>query len=153
MNNLYYLVDTGFIGMELNFVAVIVATVAQFIIGAVWYSFLFGKLWAKIHGFDKLSKEVQQKMMKAMGPFYALQAFVTLVTTIVLAIFMNYLPNDWNHYALAGFFWIGFVVPTQVSAVIFGGTEGKWIAKKIAVQAGCALVCLEAAAIILHFLA
>ena len=53
---------------------------------------------------------------------------------------------------MAGFFWIGFIVPTQVSAVIFGGTEKKWIVKKIAVQAGVALLCLEAAAAIIHFL-
>ena len=87
-----------------------------------------------------------------MGPFYALQALMTLITTFVLAIFLAYVP-DWNPYAMAGFFWIGFVVPTQVSAVIFGGTDKKWIVKKIAVQAGAALLCLEAGATILHFLA
>jgi len=134
--------------MQLNWLAIIVVTVVQFIIGAVWYT-LFGKLWGKIHGFDKLPKEVQQKMMKGMGPFYALQAGVTLVTSIVLALFITNLPS-WNPYAMAGFFWIGFVVPTQVSSVIFGGTESKWIVKKIAVQAGASLICLEAAATILH---
>lgn len=137
--------------MQLNYLAILLATIAQFIIGAIWYSALFGKLWGRIHGFDKLPKAVQQKMMKAMGPFYALQLFVTLITTIVLAIFITYLPHDWNIYALAGFFWMGFVVPTQVSAVIFGGTESKWIVKKIAVQAGASLLCLEAAAAIIHF--
>ncbi len=139
--------------MQLNFLAIIIATVVEFILGAIWYSALFGKLWGRIHGFDKLSKEVQQKMIKEMGPYYGVQAFVTLVTTIVLAIFMAYLPHDWNAYAMAGFFWIGFVVPTQVSAVIFGGTDRKWIVKKIAVQAGASIVCLEAAAAILHFFA
>jgi hypothetical protein len=137
--------------MEFNYFAILIAVVAQFLLGFLWYGPIFGKLWGKMHGFDKLSKETQQKMMKAMGPFYALQLFVTVITTFVLDIFINFLPNDWNIYALAGFFWLGFVLPTQVSGVIFGGTEGKWIAKKIAVQAGGALVCLEAAAIILHF--
>jgi hypothetical protein len=137
--------------MQINFVAILIATVVQFIIGAVWYSALFGKLWGKIHGFDKLPKATQQKMMKAMGPFYVLQFVVTLVTTFVLEIFIVYLPHDWNVYGLAGFFWVGFVVPTQVSAVIFGGTESKWIVKKIAVQAGAAFFCLEAAAVVLSF--
>lgn len=135
--------------MQLNFLAIIIATAAQFAIGAIWYSFLFGKLWGEIHGFHKLSKAVQQKMMKSMGPFYLLQALITLVTTFVLALFITYLPT-WNAYAMAAFFWIGFVVPTQVSAVIFGGTEPKWIVKKIAVQAGASIVCLETAAAILH---
>ncbi len=136
--------------MQLNYLAIILATIVQFIIGAIWYSFLFGKLWGRIHGFDKLPKQVQQKMMKAMGPFYALQFLMTLITTVILAIFITYLPASWNPYAMAAFFWIGFVVPTQVSAVIFGGTEKKWIFKKIAIQAGASLICLEAAAAILH---
>ncbi|HSX09900.1 MAG TPA: DUF1761 domain-containing protein [Candidatus Saccharimonadales bacterium] len=135
--------------MQLNYLSVIIATIVQFAIGAVWYSALFGKLWGRIHGFDKLPKETQQKMMKAMGPFYGLQALVTLITSFVLALFITYLPT-WNPYAMAGFFWIGFVVPTQVSAVIFGGTESKWIVKKIAVQAGASILCLEAAAAVLH---
>src|SRR6185369_8599776 len=116
--------------MHLNYLAVLVATAVQFALGFVWYGPIFGNLWGKIHGFDKLSKETQQKMMKAMGPWYALQALVTLVTAFVLTLFITYLPT-WNAYAMAGFFWIGFVVPTQVSAVIFGGTEGKWIFPKI----------------------
>ena len=69
--------------MHINYLSIIVATIVQFAIGAIWYSVFFGKLWGKIHGFDKLPKETQQKMMKAMGPFYGLQAFVTLVTAFV----------------------------------------------------------------------
>lgn len=137
--------------MALNYGAILLATVLQFICGAIWYGPLFSGLWGHIHGFDKLSKEVQQKMMKGMGPFYAIQFFVTLVTTFVLAIFISYQP-DWNAYAMAAFFWIGFVVPTQVSSVIFGGTDSKWIAKKIAVQAGASLLCLEVAAAVLHLM-
>jgi hypothetical protein len=45
-----------------------------------------------------------------------------------------------------------FVVPCLVSAVIFGGTEKKWIPTKIALQAGAALCCLEIAATVLHFM-
>lgn len=136
--------------MHINFLAIALATLAQFAIGFLWYGPMFGQLWGRIHGFDKLSKEVQQKMMRGMGPFYALQLLVTIVTTVVLDIFITYQPT-WNPYAMAAFFWLGFVVPTQVSGVIFGGTEGKWIAKKIAVQAGAAFFCLEVAAAIIHF--
>jgi hypothetical protein len=138
--------------MQINYLAILLATIIQFIIGAIWYSFLFGKLWARIHGFDKLPKEVQQKMMKAMGPFYGIQFVMTLITTIVLEILILSLPHDWSPYGLAVLLWLGFVVPVQVSAVIFGGTESKWILKKVAVQAGAAFFCLEAAAAVLHLL-
>lgn len=112
--------------MPLNYVAIAIAVVLQFIVGAVWYSVLFGKLWGQIHGFDKLPKATQQKMMKEMGPYYGIQLFLTVVTTVVLAIFITNQP-DWNPYAMAAFFWLGFVVPTQASAAIFGGTERKWL--------------------------
>jgi hypothetical protein len=135
--------------MQLNYLAILVATAAQFALGFVWYGPLFSKLWGKIHGFDKLPKETQQKMMKMMGPLYGVQALVTLITTVVLAIFLAYQPT-WNAYAMAGFFWIGFVVPTQVSGVLFGGTKPEWVVTKIAVMAGGSLVFLEAATAILH---
>ena len=138
--------------MPLHYTAIAVASVLQFIFGAIWYSALFGKLWGEIHGFDTLSKETQEKMMSEMGPYYGIQFIVTLVTTIVLAIFMANLPEDWNPYGLAFFFWIGFMVPAQISAVIFGGTPRQWIVKKIAIQAGAALGCLQIAATVLHFL-
>jgi fatty acid desaturase len=137
--------------MSLNYLAILIATVLQFIVGAIWYMPLFGKMWGEIHGFNKFSKEEQQKMMKGMGPFYTLQIFVTLVTTVVLALFVAGLP-DWNVYGIAGFLWLGFVVPTQVSAVVFGGTEPKWIAKKTLIMAFGALLCLEVAALVLHLM-
>ena len=136
--------------MQLNYLAIVLAAVAQFIVGAIWYTPIFGKLWGKMHGFDKQSKEEQQKMMKKMGPLLAMQFLVTVVTSFVLALFIAALPADWNAYGMAGFFWLGFVVPTQVSAVIFGGTEPKWVVKKIAIMAGASLICLMVAAAILH---
>lgn len=137
--------------MNINMVAVLLATVMQFIWGAVWYSAFFGKLWGKMHGFDKLPKEVQEKMMREMGPIYGVQFLVTLLTSFVLAIFISNQPS-WNAYAMAGFFWLGFVVPTQTSSVLFGGTERKWIVTKIVVQAGAALGSLEIAAAVLKMM-
>ena len=138
--------------MNVNLIAVVIATIAQFAVGFLWYGPLFGKLWGKMHGFDKLTKEVQKKMMKEMGPYYGIQFFVTVVTSYVLAVFVNAKPTDWSVYMLATLLWLGFVVPAQVSDVIFGGTEPKWIAKKIAVQAGGSLACLLVAAFVFSLL-
>lgn len=134
--------------MEINYLGIALATAAQFGVGFLWYGPIFGKLWGRIHGFDKLSKETQQKMMKEMGPFYGLQLLVTILTSFVLSLFITNL-SGWNPYGMAFFFWLGFTVPAQVSGVIFGGTPKEWIAKKVAVQMGAALVCLMVAAAIL----
>lgn len=138
--------------MNLNYFAILAASALQFVIGAIWYTPVFGKTWGKIHGFDKVSKDEQKKMMKKMGPLLATQFLVTVVTTFVLALFMEALPHDWNAYGMAGFFWLGFVLPTQISAVIFGGTEPKWVTAKISIMAGGSLLCLEAAAATLVYL-
>ncbi len=133
----------------MNYLAILIAAVAQFIIGAIWYMPLFGKIWGKIRGFDALASETQKQMQKGMAPLLVFQFLVTVVTTIVLSIFITYMPGNWNVYALAGFFWIGFVVPTQVSAVLFGGTKPEWIVTKILIMAGGSFLCLEVAAAII----
>ncbi len=138
--------------MHLNYTAIFFATFVQFIVGAIWYTPIFGKVWGKIHGFDKLSKDVQANMMKSMGPMLAGQFLVTILTSFVLELFLTSLPSEWNAFGEAGFFWLGFVLPTQVSAVIFGGTEGKWVIKKIAIMAGGSLACLMAAATVLFYM-
>jgi hypothetical protein len=137
--------------MNLNYLAILLAVIAQFGVGFVWYGPLFGKLWGKIHGFDKLSKAEQDKLMSEMGPIYGLQLLVTIITTIILDIFITNLAG-WNPYAMAGFFWLGFTVPAQVSAVLFSNTPKKWMFTKVLLQAGASLVCLEVAAAIIYWM-
>lgn len=131
-----------------HILAVLLATVAEFIVGAIWYMPLFGKLWGEIHEFQKWDKKTQKEMQGKMGPFYGVQLFVTLITTIVLSKLMLMLPT-YSPYTLVLMSWIGFVVPTQASAVIFGGTDPKWIVKKTMIMAGGSLACLLVAAWIL----
>jgi hypothetical protein len=139
--------------MHMNYLAIVVASVAQFVVGAIWYTPVFGKLWGRIHGFEKKSPEEQKKMQREVGPLLGTQFVTTLVTTAVFALLLNGFPSEWNIYGLAGFFWLGFVVPTQISAVIFGGTEKKWFVTKIAVMAGASFLCLETAAFVLKTMA
>lgn len=135
--------------MSINYFAVFLAAVAQFIIGAIWYMPVFGNLWGKIHGFKKMNKEEQKEAQKKMMPMLVVQFLVTLLTTVVLAKFIVLLPN-YSVYALAGMIWIGFFVPVQVAAVLFGGTAPKWVITKTAIMSGGSLLCLLAAAAILN---
>jgi hypothetical protein len=132
---------------SLSYGLVLLATAAQFVVGAAWYT-AFGSLWGKIHGFDQLSKEVQQAMMKKMGPVYLLQAVVTLVTTIALASFMQALP-DVSAYCIAFWLWIGFVVTTQISSVVFSSTDDTWKLSQIAIMSGASFLCVMVGAAVL----
>jgi len=136
--------------MELNYVAIGLATVAQFVVGSLWYMPLFGKIWGTMHGFDKLSKEAQTEAQKEMWPLLVIEFLGRLVTTVVLALFLFGLP-DWNIWGIAFFLWLGFVAPTQIGGVLFGGTPNEWVRKKIAIMIGGSLVSLLVGVSVLRF--
>jgi hypothetical protein len=138
--------------MQLNYLAIFLAAVGQFIFGAIWYMPIFGKTWGKIHGFDQVPQDKQMEMMKGMWKFLLMQFIFTLVTTVVFALLLNGLPANWNIYGLGFFFWLGFIVPTQVSAVIFGGTKPGWILKKIGIMISGSFVCMEIIAIVFKWM-
>lgn len=132
-------------------IAIGVASVVEFVIGAIWYMPLFGKAWGEIHGFNQLDKKTQQEMQRQMMPLLVTQFVGTLITTVVLAKAITALPN-YSAYVLAGLAWIGFVVPTQIAGVIFGNTKPRWFVKKSAIMASGSLACLLAAALVLTML-
>lgn len=135
--------------MHINIIAVLVATAAMFAIGAFWYMVPFGKIWGKIHDFDKLTPKQQKDMQAKMGPWYGVQLIVTLVSAFVLAGLISLLPN-YSPYAVATLVWIGFVVPTEASAMIFGGSKPEYVWHKIFISIGESLVHLLVAAFIIQ---
>ncbi len=138
--------------MDINYVAVIAATIAQFIFGAIWYMPIFGKIWGKIHGFDQVAPATQKEMMKGMWKWLVVQFIFTLITTVVFAIFVNKVTTDWSLYTLAFHFWLGFILPTQAAAVIFGGTKPEWMLQKILIMAGAGLACMEIIALVFNWI-
>jgi len=134
--------------MQLNYTAIIVATIAQFIFGAIWYMPIFGKTWGKIHGFDQVAPDKQKEMMKGMWKLLVVQFIFTLITTVVFAYLLTGFTSNLSVYCLAFFFWLGFLLPTQVAAVIFGGTKPGWVMAKIAIAAGASLGCMEIIALV-----
>lgn len=128
-----------------NLASVLVATITMFVIGAIWYTGLFAKLWGEMFGFDKLSKEKQDELRKAMGPQMALQFVVTAMTAFALAK-LTALAPDYAFYKLALLVWAGLQLPVIVSGVIFGGVEAKWIKRRIWIMSLEALVHTMAAA-------
>ena len=137
--------------MEVNVWSVVVATVAMFVVGAVWYMGPFAKAWGEIHGFNKLSKATQKAMQAKMGPFFLVQILVTVLSAWVLAVFIALLP-DQSPYSLALMIWLGFVLPAQVSGVIFGGTEPKFVVRKTMIMTLEALLHLEVAAFVISMM-
>ena len=128
--------------MAVNYTLVFLATLAQFIVGALWYSpLLFGKWWMQIMEKENVPIDEMKKMQKEMGPFYMVQFFLTLFTTFSLAnLYSRVIDPTYGLYHIAFWLWIGFIVPVQISAVVWGNTKKKHWAKQIFVMVSMQLV-------------
>src|SRR3989338_8009050 len=89
---------------DINFLAVALASVAAYAVGALWNSpVLFGKRWVALMGWSP--EQIQAEKKKA-GPSYGIGFVAMLVTVAVLAAIMNGL----NASGLSGGLMVGFWV-------------------------------------------
>ena len=122
----------------INYLAVVVAALATFFIGALWYSpLLFAKQWVKAHGY---SEEKLKEMQKSAMPAYLVSLASYFVMAYVLAVFIaNMNVTGAKEGMCVGFLaWLGF-------AATIGLTANMFSEKKIAtyyIDAGYQLVYL-----------
>ena len=77
--------DTSFFS-DMNWLAVLVAAVAYFMLGALWYSkALFGNAWIKYSGVDMSNTDAR----KSMGGIMVFTLLLELITCIGLAILVD----------------------------------------------------------------
>lgn len=114
--------------VPVNYFAVLLGAVVAMVLGFLWYSpMVLGKPWMKLKGYtmDGLKKE-QSKM----GPLYGVSFVVALLTSYVLSHVIVFSEN-YFHYGMmttglttAFWMWLGFMLPVQTTATIFG--DKKW---------------------------
>ena len=100
---------------DINILAVLVAAVANMIVGALWYSpVLFGNYWMQL---SKIKDVDAKEGQKAMG----LMVIPAVIMAFVLAILLNTFNVTEVDQALEmGFLlWLGFVATTNVTNVLF----------------------------------
>lgn len=103
--------------LPINYLAVLAATVAQMVVGFLWYSpLLFGKTWMKLMNL-KENEMKKGNMASSMG----LMFLFTLLLTYVLAHFIGYVgAKTFMGGAVTGLWvWLGFVVTTSAASSIF----------------------------------
>lgn len=69
-----------------NWLAVLVAGVAGFMLGALWYALLFGNTWARVYG---LTREQIAEMSKNPGPTYGGLFACNLLFALGTAVLIN----------------------------------------------------------------
>ncbi len=127
--------------MTLNWIAIIVLSIAQFAVGSLWFWPLFGKTWMKIHHKTALTKAQEQEMMKGMRKLMLTEFVASILITIALACLVAAIPTMPGR-KIGLMIWIGFVLPMTASNVIRGNDDRKWMCTKIILAAGYRLVSL-----------
>lgn len=139
--------------IEVNYLAVLLAGVASMAAGFLWYSpLLLGKPWMKERGFTEATLK---KAQADMGKLYGVSFVVSLVSAYVLTHVMV-MSENFFHYPMvstglisAFWMWLGFVMPTQVTATIFGNKN--W--KLLKIDTGYQLVSLLAMGLVIGMMA
>jgi len=69
----------------INWLAVLVAAVASFLIGGVWYAVLFAKAWQRAHGFtDQQAKALSANPARTFGILSACDLGAALIMAILV---------------------------------------------------------------------
>ena len=105
--------------VQINYLAVVVAAVAGFALGGIWYSpLLFARQWVKAHGY---SEERVKEMQQSAGKAYAVAAVCQLLIALALAVLAGYIHLE--HLAqglkLGLLAWVGFAFPLGLMANVF----------------------------------
>lgn len=95
----------------------------------------------KIHGMEKKTKKEMEELQKGMGKLIASEFVSVFLTVMTLDFLISILPQFSGMHV--GFFvWIGFVLPTYVTATAWGGDDKKWMFLKVLITAGYRLIML-----------
>jgi hypothetical protein len=135
--------------LDINITAVLVAVIANFILGFLWYTPLFGKAWAKEMGIDMTRKPTGGEMAKGMSFMLVGNFFMAYVFAHNNAAW-SFVPDAKDMSPVltinATFFtWLGFYLPVDLSRVAW--EKASW--KLFGINTGYHFMALLVAATIL----
>jgi hypothetical protein len=139
--------------IQINFVAIIIAVVSNFIFGFLWYTLLFGKLWGREMGFDMNKKPKSSEMMKGLifmliGNFLFAWVFAHNIAAWTFVPETQTLSHFSSAMMAATFTWIGFYLPVDLGSTAW--EQKSWTL--FFINTGYHYISLIIAAMILVFL-
>ena len=139
--------------LPINYLAILVAVVANFILGFLWYTPLFGNAWAKEMGFDTSVKPSGGEMAKGMvfmvvGNFLMAYVFAHNMVAWSFVPGMDQMPKVGSVMNSAIFTWLGFYLPVDIGIVTW--EKRSW--KLFGINTGYHLAMLLVAATILAYM-
>jgi hypothetical protein len=136
--------------LQINMVAVLVAVVANFVLGFLWYTPLFGKAWAKELGFDTSVKPASGELAKGMifmviGNFLMAYVFAHNIAAWSFVPGMDQMSKTASLMSTVIFTWLGFYLPVDIGVVAW--EKKSW--KLFGINTGYHFAMLLVAAIVL----
>ena len=138
--------------MGINMTAILVAVVVNFVLGFIWYTPLFGKIWGREMGYDPNEKPDQSVMLKGMAFMVVGNFFFAYVLAHNMAAW-EYVPGIEEMSTMTSvlnaaiFTWLGFYLPGDLGATVW--EKKSW--KLFGIDTGYHLVSLLVVAAILGF--
>lgn len=110
--------------ININMMAVLVAVVANFFLGFIWYTPLFGKVWGREMGYDMNEQPPKSVMFKGMA-FNVIGNFLfawVLAHNIAAWSFvpgMDEMSDTVSALNTAIFTWLGFYLPGELGGTVW----------------------------------
>ena len=102
--------------VHVNYLAVLVAAIAEYALATVWYAFLFGALWKKLTGIEEMKPSLGKMATVFVGAL--LTSYVLLHSIVFGNAYVN--MSGVSGGLMGGFFsWLGFIAPITMTSVIY----------------------------------
>jgi len=116
--------------IQINYLAVVVATVANFFFGFLWYTPLFGKAWAKELGMNPTGPPPAGALAKGMimgliGQFLMAYVFAHNNAAWSFVPGMSQMAVGGKIASAAIFTWLGFYLPVDLNRVAWENASWK----------------------------
>jgi len=111
--------------MHVNFLALLVATIANYVIATIWYAAFFGKMWQKLSGINEMKPSPLNIVLSLISAFV-----MSYVLWHVIAFGDSYFKmSGLTGGLMAGFYsWLGFIAPVTLMTKLYEKKPwGLWI--------------------------
>jgi len=130
---------------QINYIAVIVATVANFFFGFLWYTPLFGKAWAKelgitVTGPPPAGALAKGLIMNVIGNFLMAYVFAHNEMAWTFVPGMSEMSSVSIILSSAIFTWLGFFLPVDLNTVAWEQKSWKFFAINTTYHLGSTLI-------------
>jgi hypothetical protein len=102
--------------VHVNYWAVLVAAIANYIIATIWYALLFSKTWKKATGMSEMKTSAGNMLLTFIGSLFL--SYVLYHATLFGNTYLN--TSGVSGGLMCGFFnWLGFIAPITLTTKIY----------------------------------